>query len=182
MGAKVVDVPQVSFRIVPYEDDAEWDRRYKKQANLNRAQLEGFGYNPRDRKPWTRPKHYMRYIGESQIVLGASLSSESPDNRLFDDVEPIETDLANQVEYDMDEQGKQVSLASDLVSSSVLNCLSIADREWVDLVNAERQRQQLDRLSYELFEVIMDKLEKEWFDLVRKIADERLGPCTRLMR
>ena len=90
--------------------------------------------------------------------------------------------MANQVEYDMDEQGKQVSLASDLVSSSVLNCLSIADREWVDLVNAERQRQQLDRLSYELFEVIMDKLEKEWFDLVRKIADERLGLCTRLMR
>ena len=90
--------------------------------------------------------------------------------------------MANQVEYDMDEQGKQVSLASDLVSSSVLNCLSIADLEWVDLVNAERQRQQLDRLSYELFEVIMDKLEKEWFDLVRKIADERLGLCTRLMR
>jgi NuA3 HAT complex component NTO1 len=40
------------------------------------------------------------------------------------------------------------------------------DREWVDLVNTERQSQQLDRLSYELFEVIMDKLEKEWFDLV----------------
>lgn len=47
------------------------------------------------------------------------------------------------------------------------------DREWVDLVNAERQGQQLDRLSYELFEVIMDKLEKEWFDLVCLELGER---------
>ncbi|KAG7527546.1 hypothetical protein FFLO_06827 [Filobasidium floriforme] len=123
MGPKPFDIPQVSFRIVPFDEDTVWERRYKKQANLNRTQLEGYGYNSRSTKPWSLPKHYMRYI------------------------EPIESELANQVEYDMDEQ----------------------DREWVDLVNTERQSQQLDRLSYELFEVIMDKLEKEWFDLVKKI-------------
>lgn len=66
------------------------------------------------------PSHYIRYI------------------------EPIESELALQVEYDMDEQ----------------------DREWVDQVNQDRQAHNLDRLSYELFEVIMDKLEKEWFELV----------------
>jgi hypothetical protein len=48
--------------------------------------------------------------------------------------------------------------------------LSITDREWVDLVNKDRQAQQLDRLSYELFEVVMDQLEKEWFALVSSTA------------
>lgn len=53
-----------------------------------------------------------------------------------------------------------------LPATLTLEPLFRIDREWVDLVNTERQSQQLDRLSYELFEVIMDKLEKEWFDLV----------------
>lgn len=82
--------------------------------------LESYGYNPRLSKEWKMPSHYIRYI------------------------EPIESELALQVEYDMDEQ----------------------DREWVDQVNQDRQAHNLDRLSYELFEVIMDKLEKEWFELV----------------
>lgn len=64
MGAKLVDVPQVSFRIIPIDEDAEWERRQQKQANLNRTQLEAYGYNPKKGKPWTRPRHYMRYIGE----------------------------------------------------------------------------------------------------------------------
>jgi hypothetical protein len=40
------------------------------------------------------------------------------------------------------------------------------DRVWVNLVNRERLAQRQEPVSYELFEVIMDKLEKEWFDLV----------------
>jgi hypothetical protein len=43
---------------------------------------------------------------------------------------------------------------------------SFTDREWLEAVNDERSKQQLDKVSYELFEIIMDRLEKEWFDLV----------------
>ncbi|KAF8315357.1 hypothetical protein DL93DRAFT_2057209, partial [Clavulina sp. PMI_390] len=65
------------------------------------------------------PDHYIRYI------------------------EPLESELATQVEYDMDEQ----------------------DQEWLDVINAERRKEQLDQVSYETFEIIMDRLEKEWFEL-----------------
>lgn len=43
---------------------------------------------------------------------------------------------------------------------------SMEDKEWLDAVNVERKRDQLDAVSYSSFEVIMDRLEKEWFDLV----------------
>ena len=39
--------------------------------------------------------------------------------------------------------------------------------EWLDNLNAERKKEQADRISYETFEIIMDRLEKDWFDLVR---------------
>jgi hypothetical protein len=38
-------------------------------------------------------------------------------------------------------------------------------------VNEDRKKNQLDRIDQELFEIMMDRLEKEWFDLVR------LLPC-----
>lgn len=34
-------------------------------------------------------------------------------------------------------------------------------------MNAERRKEQLDQVTYETFEIIMDRLEKEWFELVR---------------
>ena len=40
------------------------------------------------------------------------------------------------------------------------------DREWLESVNADRRKEQLDKVSYEVFEIVMDRLEKEWFDLV----------------
>lgn len=40
------------------------------------------------------------------------------------------------------------------------------DQEWLDALNTDRKRDQLDIISYEVFEVIIDRLEKEWFDLV----------------
>jgi NuA3 HAT complex component NTO1 len=67
-----------------------------------------------------------------------------------------------QVEYDMDEQGKTV------VTSSV-NGTEGVDQEWLDTINAERQKEQAGAISYEIFEIIMDKLEKEWFNLVRHL-------------
>lgn len=40
------------------------------------------------------------------------------------------------------------------------------DQEWLDAANTERKKDQGERISQELFEIIMDRLEKEWFDLV----------------
>nr|VWP00090.1 Guanine nucleotide-binding protein subunit beta-like protein (Cytoplasmic antigenic protein 1) [Ganoderma boninense] len=80
-----------------------------------------YGYN--GPSVFQQEKHYIRYI------------------------EPLESDLAVQVEYDMDEQ----------------------DQEWVDALNGERKAQQLDKVSYETFEIVMDRLEKEWFDLTKNI-------------
>ncbi|THG96316.1 hypothetical protein EW026_g5492 [Hermanssonia centrifuga] len=43
------------------------------------------------------------------------------------------------------------------------------DQEWMDSVNTERKVNSLDKVSYEAFEIIMDRLEKEWFDLTKNI-------------
>ncbi|KAL1940886.1 hypothetical protein VTO73DRAFT_7927 [Trametes versicolor] len=82
-----------------------------------------YGYNDFNDEFMRPEEHYIRYI------------------------EPLESDLATQVEYDMDEQ----------------------DQEWLDAVNVERKAQQLDKITYETFEIIMDRLEKEWFDLSKNI-------------
>ena len=34
------------------------------------------------------------------------------------------------------------------------------------MVNVDRKKEQIDKVTYEAFEIIMDRLEKEWFDLV----------------
>lgn len=59
----------------------------------------------------------------------------------------MESEVTNQVEYDMDEQ----------------------DQEWLDLVNEDRKKAQVGPVSSEIFEIMMDRLEKEWFELVRTI-------------
>ncbi|KAL4402205.1 MOZ/MORF histone acetyltransferase complex protein [Malassezia pachydermatis] len=43
------------------------------------------------------------------------------------------------------------------------------DQQWLDTLNAERRKEQLDPISYEAFEIIIDRLEKEWFALVKRI-------------
>jgi NuA3 HAT complex component NTO1 len=71
-------------------------------------------------------------------------------------LEPIESELAKQVEYDMDEQGTWAQSAQP----------DAVDQAWVDAINAERKKDQSGPITYETFEVVMDKLEKEWFNLV----------------
>lgn len=44
--------------------------------------------------------------------------------------------------------------------------MSESDQAWLDTVNSERKKATQDKVSYEVFEIIMDRLEKEWFDLV----------------
>ncbi|WFD33209.1 hypothetical protein MCUN1_000022 [Malassezia cuniculi] len=62
-------------------------------------------------------------------------------------LEPTDADLDKQVEYDMDEQ----------------------DHEWLTELNEERKKKQLDVISCEAFEIILDRLEKEWFALMKRI-------------
>ncbi|KAK7020204.1 hypothetical protein VNI00_017817 [Paramarasmius palmivorus] len=90
-------------------------------SGVHDHQARSYGYN--DFSDFRRPAHYIRHI------------------------EPLEMDLARQVEYDMDEQ----------------------DKEWLDTLNADRKKDQLGTISYELFEIVMDRLEKEWFDLTKNI-------------
>ncbi|KIJ55279.1 hypothetical protein M422DRAFT_23890 [Sphaerobolus stellatus SS14] len=80
-----------------------------------------YGYN--DFSYFSRPSHYIRFV------------------------EPLENDLNNQVEYDMDEQ----------------------DQEWLDMVNEERKKAQVGAVPSEVFEILMDKLEKEWFELMKHV-------------
>ncbi|KAG1735905.1 uncharacterized protein EDB91DRAFT_1143453 [Suillus paluster] len=90
-------------------------------AGVHDLQARSYGYN--DFAEFLKPDHYIRHI------------------------EPLEKDLAIQVEYDMDDQ----------------------DQEWLDAVNIERKKDQLNVVSYETFEIIMDRLEKEYFDLTKNI-------------
>ncbi|MBW0468029.1 hypothetical protein O181_007744 [Austropuccinia psidii MF-1] len=70
-------------------------------------------------------------------------------------VQPAEEELERQCEYDMDEQ----------------------DREWLKGLNLDRKRVGHEPVSCELFEIVMDRLEKEWFQLNRKL----LQPDANLM-
>ncbi len=43
------------------------------------------------------------------------------------------------------------------------------DQEWLDALNHDRRNQGLDSISYDVFEIILDQLEKEWFDLMKRV-------------
>lgn len=70
-------------------------------------------------------------------------------------IEPTEAEFDRQVEYDMDEQGTPPH--------------ADPDQAWLAQVNAERKQNQLDVVTCEAFEIIVDRLEKEWFALVKRI-------------
>lgn len=54
-----------------------------------------------------------------------------------------------------------------MAAAIALPACRLADQEWLDALNLARRKDQLDPVSYEVFEIIIDRLEKEWFDLVR---------------
>ena len=68
----------------------------------------------------------------------------------------------------MDEQGEC------FVPQSAQHSFLPSDQEWLDTVNQERRRDQTNQVSYEAFEIIMDRIEKEWFELVSIIATKLL--------
>ncbi|CAG8505551.1 3879_t:CDS:10 [Ambispora gerdemannii] len=81
------------------------------------------------------------------IVEQGQDSFDRPEGHYLRYLEPTEMELADRVEYDMDEQ--------DLI--------------WLNMLNIERKKEELGEVSPEEFEAIMDRLEKEWFDLTKNI-------------
>ncbi|KND03610.1 uncharacterized protein SPPG_01085 [Spizellomyces punctatus DAOM BR117] len=65
--------------------------------------------------------------------------------------EPSEDELAQRIEYDMDEQ----------------------DLCWLNMINDERKKENLVQIDEDYFERVMDILEKEWFDLTKDIPSAR---------
>ncbi|KAG9291594.1 hypothetical protein G9A89_022013 [Geosiphon pyriformis] len=98
------------------------------QKKLPKPSFQRSRYNPHDDtydyKGFSRPEgHYIRYL------------------------EPTEMELAERVEYDMDEQ----------------------DQKWLSMINSERKKEDFGEISENIFEMLMDRLEKEWFDLTKNI-------------
>ncbi|CAE6482490.1 unnamed protein product [Rhizoctonia solani] len=94
----------------------------KEYDGVDDKMAQQYGYNEVN-VTFERPEHYIRYV------------------------DPVESELLTQVEYDMDEQ----------------------DEEWLKEVNNERYKEQSERISAETFEIIIDRLEKEWFELMKRI-------------
>ena len=55
---------------------------------------------------------------------------------------------------------------SDIRHSALLRNSCFPDYDWLSQFNADRRKEQADSVSSEIFEVILDQLEKEWFLLV----------------
>ncbi|KAJ2311588.1 hypothetical protein IWW54_002559 [Coemansia sp. RSA 2705] len=68
-----------------------------------------------------------------------------PESHYIRNQELSETDLAERVEYDLDD----------------------VDRAWLARLNAERSAQSQTEISAPMLEAIMDGMEKQWFDLVK---------------
>lgn len=61
----------------------------------------------------------------------------------------------------MDEQGESI------LKPALYYAEKFGDHDWLQLLNIDRKREGVDFVSPEIFEVIMDQLEKEWFTLVQ---------------
>ncbi|KAI9468386.1 hypothetical protein BX667DRAFT_503411 [Coemansia mojavensis] len=70
-----------------------------------------------------------------------------PEGHYIRNIELTEKDLAERVEYDLDD----------------------VDREWLARLNQQRVAQGHTEISGKLLEVILDHIEKEWFDLVKDV-------------
>ncbi|KAI9248647.1 PHD-zinc-finger like domain-containing protein [Sporodiniella umbellata] len=96
-------------------------------------------------------------IDSRQSKLPVPSFQKDPLNNIKNDsLEPSEVQLLNTIEYDMDEQ----------------------DKMWLLVLNTERKKENLGEVNADLFENIMDQLEKEWFDLIKNLpkrTNEEMG-------
>jgi NuA3 HAT complex component NTO1 len=72
----------------------------------------------------------------------------------------------------MDEQGEWKTSAFSEFGSFA----HVADQAWLDIINAERAKESSGSITYETFEILIDKLEKEWFELVSPVPFSGLTP------
>ncbi|KAJ2827115.1 hypothetical protein IWW50_002048 [Coemansia erecta] len=82
-----------------------------------------------------------------RLDTGGGKGFVRPEGHYIRNVELTEKDLAERIEYDLDE----------------------VDREWLARLNAERAAQGHADVSAKLLENILDHIEKEWFDLVKDV-------------
>ncbi|CAG8822775.1 17663_t:CDS:2, partial [Gigaspora rosea] len=96
--------------------------------------------------PFVRPEgHYIRHVGRcNPFMLWISFKIAIIIINSCKLKELTEKDLVEIVEYDMDEQ----------------------DNLWLKAFNQERKKEDLGELTADVFEAMIDRLEKEWFDLV----------------
>ena len=120
-----------------------------------------------DFSEFQRPDHYIRYIGACGLAVGVP----------FSDVEQS--------------RWRRISPSRSNMTWTSKVCLTLfvawrpaqshIDQEWLDAINIERKKDQINLVAYETFEIIMDRLEKEYFDLVRRRAShwpDRVIPLT----
>ncbi|KAM0787435.1 hypothetical protein ACM66B_003516 [Microbotryomycetes sp. NB124-2] len=149
-------VPVVSFSVV--------DATALEPPAVDNQVAVQYGFNDGSNWPQAAANHNLHPVastsGTAQL-LGSSANGGTSDNNNSNSasaadaqrdsylryLQPMEADLAKQVEYDMDEH----------------------DKTWLDGINNERKQSGTAPVSYEAFEIIIDKLEKEWFDLQRMI-------------
>ncbi|KAJ1672773.1 hypothetical protein EV182_006535, partial [Spiromyces aspiralis] len=94
-----------------------------------------------------------RFEKVSDKVAEASLARNKfhrPSAHYIRHTEPTETELLNTVEYDLDEE----------------------DMVFLGLLNAERSESNDTALTEDVFELIIDQIEKQWFDLIKDTQRE----------
>jgi len=56
--------------------------------------------------------------------------------------------------------------AGNTQKSQICSHFKMTDEVWLQIYNKERRKENSGQISGELFEAIIDQLEKEWFNLV----------------
>lgn len=92
-----------------------------------------------------RPLHYIHHQVDMEADVDDDESDEDDDEDDEGWIWNYEATAKRAVEYDMDEQ----------------------DMAWLRLWNAERKAEGLERVDEDDFELVIDRLEKYWFHLVK---------------
>lgn len=121
------------------DDDEEEEMMYLQQQKAQEEHLLVQHYQMYQQSTPTSATH------NNKELLELSRIFERPENHYIHYIEQSDVELYDSVEYDMDEQ----------------------DKSWLKLYNGERRKDHLGDISPYLFECIMDKLEKEWFNVVK---------------
>ncbi|KAF1802536.1 PHD-zinc-finger like domain-containing protein [Mucor lusitanicus] len=95
----------------------------------------------------TAPLHKLPTPSYQKIKPPKQKSKKEDTSTLLIAPEPSESELFATIEYDMDEQ----------------------DEVWLQIYNKERRKENSGEISGELFEAIIDQLEKEWFNLIKNL-------------